>query len=335
MIIYAILCIIIFYITKSVIKNRIRLSRQVLIAQVEKRHEQKIYESRLNFFTNVAHEFFTPLTLIYTPAQHLLEQDGVDGSTKKYLQIIKNNAERMQKLISELMEFRKTKSSNMDLHPENVNVKSLMEYASNNYVDILKENKIDFKVETHDTSEIYSDRNALEKIIFNLLSNAFKYTPRYGYIHVEISQNEPDKTLYLLVRNSGKGLTEQQMAEIFDKYKIFDTPKLGNSVSNGIGLNLTKSLVELLGGQISVNSELGKSVEFSVVIPSLPSDHSLVVTDEKDSLQKEKNGQDHLSPCKDTVILIVEDEKNIRDLLKDVLFDYVIHEAKDLSLIHI
>ena len=60
-----------------------------------------------NFFTNVAHEFFTPLTLIYTPAQHLLEQDGVDGSTKKYLQIIKNNAERMQKLISELMEFRK------------------------------------------------------------------------------------------------------------------------------------------------------------------------------------------------------------------------------------
>lgn len=70
----------------------------------------------------------------------------------------------MQKLISELMEFRKTKSSNMDLHPENVDVKSLMEYASNNYVDILKENKIDFKVETHDTSEIYSDRNALEKL---------------------------------------------------------------------------------------------------------------------------------------------------------------------------
>lgn len=102
--------------------------------------------------------------MIYTPAQHLLEQDGLDGSTKKYLQIIKNNAERMQKLISELMEFRKTKSSNMDLHPENVNVKSLMEYASNNYVDILKENKIDFKVETHDTSEIYSDRNALEKL---------------------------------------------------------------------------------------------------------------------------------------------------------------------------
>src|SRR5699024_1766602 len=94
LIIYAILCVIIFYITRSAIKNRIRLSRQILIAQVEKRHERKIYESRLNFFTNVAHEFFTPLTLIYTPAQHLLEQNGLDSNTKKYLQIIKNNAER-------------------------------------------------------------------------------------------------------------------------------------------------------------------------------------------------------------------------------------------------
>lgn len=329
LIIYGILCIIIFYVTKSVVKNRIRMSRQILIAQIEKQHEKKIYESRLNFFTNVAHEFFTPLTLIYTPAQHLLEQHGLDEDAKKYLQIIKSNAERMQKLISELMEFRKTKSGNMDLQPENVNVKALMEYASNNYVDILKENKIDFKVETHDTSEIYSDRNALEKIIFNLLSNAFKYTPRNGYIHVEASQDETNGTLRLLVRNSGKGLTEQQMAEIFDKYKIFDIPKFGNSVSNGIGLNLTKSLTELLGGQIKVSSELGKYVEFSVVLPPLAVDSASVVVDEKDAGQKEENEQNNLKPRKDTVVLIVEDEKNIRNLLKDVLSDYTIREVKD------
>lgn len=329
LIIYAILCIIIFYVTKSVVKNRIRMSRQILIAQIEKQHEKKIYESRLNFFTNVAHEFFTPLTLIYTPAQHLLEQHGHDEDTKKYLQIIKSNAERMQKLISELMEFRKTKSGNMDLHPENVNVKALMEYASNNYVDILKENKIDFEVKTHDTAEIYSDRNALEKIIFNLLSNAFKYTPRNGYIYVEASQERADNALRLLVRNSGKGLTEQQMSEIFDKYKIFDTPKLGNSVSNGIGLNLTKSLTELLGGQIKVSSELGRYVEFSVVIPPLSSDNSFVIMDEKDASQKEETIQNGLKPRKDTVVLIVEDEKNIRNLLKDVLSDYTIHETKD------
>lgn len=226
-------------------KNRIRLSRQVLIARVEREHEQKNYEAKLNFFTNVAHEFFTPLTLIYTPAQHLLEQHGFDENTRKYLLIIKNNAERMQKLISELMEFRKA-SGNMNLRPKYIDVKTLVEYASDNYIDILRDNKIDFKIEMQNVAKIYSDSNALEKIIFNLLSNAFKYTPRNGYIKLKVLQDGPDSTLHLLIRNSGKGLTEQQMAEVFDKYKIFDIAKSGNSVSNGIGLNLTKNSLNYL-----------------------------------------------------------------------------------------
>lgn len=329
LLIYGILCIIIFYITKSAIKNRIRLSRQILIAQIEKQHEQKIYESKLSFFTNVAHEFFTPLTLIYTPAQHLLEQTDLDKDTKKYLLIIKNNAERMQKLISELMEFRKSKSGKMDLHPENIEVKSFIENASENYVDILKENKIDFKVDIHTTGEIYSDRNALEKIIFNLLSNAFKYTPSYGYIQVEAFQDSTDENkLRLTVRNSGKGLSAQQMTEVFNKFKIFDTPRLNNSVSNGIGLNLTKNLAELLGGEIIVNSELGRYVEFSVTIPSLSKENAPITVEEeviKEEECKEKKTELH----KETSLLIVEDEKNIRNLLRDILSDYSIQEVSD------
>ena len=140
----------------------------------------------------------------------------------------------MQKLISELMEFRKA-SGNMNLRPKYIDVKTLVEYASDNYIDILRDNKIDFKIEMQNVAKIYSDSNALEKIIFNLLSNAFKYTPRNGYIKLKVLQDGLDSTLHLLIRNSGKGLTEQQMAEVFDKYKIFDIAKSGNSVSNGIG----------------------------------------------------------------------------------------------------
>lgn len=328
-IIYGILCLILFGVTRSVIKNRIRLSRQILITQIEKQHERKFYESRLNFFTDVAHEFFTPLTLIYTPVQHLLEQTGLDKDTRKYLQIIKNNAERMQKLISELMEFRKTKSGNMDLHPENIEVRRFVESASDNYVDILKENKIDFKIDIHDTSEIFSDRNALEKILFNLLSNAFKYTPGSGYINLEAYQDAArDNRLHLIIRNSGKGLTAQQMAEIFDKYKIFDTPRLSNSVSNGIGLNLTKNITELLGGEITVKSELGKYVEFHVDIPSLSADSSPVIVDEE-ILQKGHNEEREQELCKKVNVLVVEDEKNIRSLLRDILPDYNIQEANN------
>ncbi|RHU22961.1 response regulator [Parabacteroides sp. TM07-1AC] len=329
LVVYGVLCLILFFITRSVIKNRIRLNRQVLIAQIEKQHEQKFYESRLNFFTNVAHEFFTPLTLIYTPVQYLLEQSGLDKETEKYLLIIKNNAERMQKLISELMEFRKTKSGNMDLHPENMEVESFIESVSGNYVDILKENKIDFKIDIHDTTQIYSDRNALEKIVFNLLSNAFKYTPGYGYIRLEAFQDATQNNrLHLIIRNSGKGLTEQQMAEIFDKFKIFDTPRLNNSVSNGIGLNLTKSLTELLGGEIKVNSELGKYVEFQVSIPSLSVDSSSIIIDEEVIQKEQKTGKEP-ELHKEVKVLIVEDEKNIRSLLKDILSDYTIREANN------
>ncbi|MBR8706284.1 hybrid sensor histidine kinase/response regulator transcription factor [Bacteroides pyogenes] len=328
-VVYGILCLLAFYIARSVVKNRIRLSRQILIARIERRHEQKIYESKLNFFTNVAHEFFTPLTLIYAPARHLLESKADDEGVGKYLRVIVNNAERMQKLIGELMEFRKTKPGKTDVNPEYVNVKILIEYISDNYIEILKENKIDFKVELGEVTEIYSDRSMLEKIMFNLLSNAFKYTPRNGYIHLWVSQDEAH-TLFFRIRNSGKGLTGQQMAEIFDKYKIFDTPKPDNSLSTGIGLNLTRNLTLLLGGGINVASEPGQFVEFSVAIPSLPVGEDTIAGEgEKLRTEGEREGTEEPKPRQDTVVLIVEDDEGIRGLLKDILSDYTVREVKD------
>lgn len=117
-IIYFILIAIAIYITQSVIKNRIRLNRQILLEHIEKQNQQRIHESKLNFFTNVAHEFFTPLTLIYGPAQHLLEKADLDSYTKRYIYIIKNNADRMQKLINELMEFRKAEAGHTAIYAE-------------------------------------------------------------------------------------------------------------------------------------------------------------------------------------------------------------------------
>ncbi len=181
---YLIIILIIAYVTQSVIRNRIRLSKQILLEHIEKQHQQKIHESRLNFFTNVAHEFFTPLTLIYGPAQYLLEKSGLDNSTKLYIEIIKNNADRMQKLINELMEFRKLESGHTPLHPESIDIKMMVDYISDNYTEISQKNKINFTISIKDTSTIITDRNSLEKILFNLISNAFKYTPAGGDIHI-------------------------------------------------------------------------------------------------------------------------------------------------------
>lgn len=327
--IYTALALIIGYVAISIIRNRMRLNRQLLLEHIEKQNQQKIYESRLNFFTNVAHEFFTPLTLIYGPAQHLLEQVQLDSYTKRYILIIKNNADRMQKLINELMEFRKLESGHTPLHPESIDISTLIDYVSDNYTEISQENKIDFRVDKNNISNIVSDRNSLEKIIFNLISNAFKYTPVGGYIRLDVSQSEENGELTLSVNNSGKGLTDRQMQEIFNRFRIFSTPQMQNSTSTGVGLNLTKSLVELLGGNITVDSKIDQYVEFKLNIPPLEQEAKLIATNEQEETSN-TNNDIKLIDKKDVSILIVEDEKNIRELLKDILSPYYeITEAKN------
>ena len=327
-IIYFILIAIAIYITQAVIKNRIRLNRQILLEHIEKQNQQRIHESKLNFFTNVAHEFFTPLTLIYGPAQHLLEKADLDSYTKRYIYIIKNNADRMQKLINELMEFRKAESGHTSIYAEKIDIQLLVDYVSDNYTEIAEDNKIDFSFKSKEVQSFTTDRNALEKIIFNLLSNAFKYTPSGGYICAEIRQNVTTGTLHFRIRNSGKGLTKKQMSEIFNRFKIFESSNLKHTGSTGVGLNLTKSLTELLGGEITIESTLGEYVEFNV---SLPPMH---VNSEKESQPTEEETEVSemlfIPKQKETTILIVEDEKNIRELLKDILLPYYqVREAAD------
>lgn len=319
---YLLAALLLFWVIRSVVRNRIKMSKQILIAQTEKRHEQKLYASKLNFFTNVAHEFFTPLTLIYTPTQHLLEQQDLSGETRKYLQVIANNAERMQQLIKELMAFNRSGAETPQLQPEYIDVNELIGSVADNYTDILNDNRIDFVVNIHGVEPFCSDRDTLEKIIFNLLSNAFKYTAPKGYIHVDVGQNAQNGRLLLVFRNSGSGLTDSQMTEIFNKYKVFDTMKQTDSVSNGIGLNLTKKLTEMLGGEISINSEPGKYVEFTVLIPPLDAGVPAVV----DSDKEESVGQEEKSAesFKDRIVLVVEEEVSIRNLLKDILQEYTV-----------
>lgn len=329
---YIFLFIAIVFVTYILVRNRIRLNRQLLLEQVEKENQKKIHESKLDFFTNVAHEFFTPLTLIYGPAQHLLDQSNLDNYTKRYVQVIKNNAERMQKLISELMDFRKVESGHTALHAEKIDIQLLISYITDNYIDISEETKIKLTISTENISYFTTDRNSLEKIIFNLISNAFKYTPNGGYIDIHINQNVTDRFEFR-IRNSGKGLTQLQIEQIFNKFKIFGNTQIANTKSTGIGLSLVKSLTELLGGTIEVSSKIKEYVEFCVNLHSLNSSKT-----ETESISDQIVGEENLGDMsyldfedqKHINILIVEDEKDIRELLKDILEPhYTITEATD------
>lgn len=326
---YLLILSIIGIIASFIIRNRIRMSRKLFLADIDKKQDQKIYESKLTFFTNVAHEFSIPLTLIYTPAQYLSEMGGLDNEIKKYVDVIKDNAERMQKLMQELIEFKKSKSSYEPLCPEKIDTKEHILSIIKNYETIQHSNKIEFKYNSQNLSTIISDKSVLSKIVFNLISNAFQHTPQGGYIKMDFYQEESkNSSLHFIVRHSGRGMTEEQINNIFNEYKIFDQVASGNmQVSNGIGINLTKKLIEYLDGSIKIKSQLGEYIEFVVTIPPLDITREDVIKLEpsKGKMQTSENiSREKRHP--ETLIYIIEDEQNLRNLLSNILYDYTIFD---------
>lgn len=324
---YFLLAMFVAYVVYSIIRNRIRMSRQLLLEHVEKAQQKKMHESQLNFFENIAHEFFTPLTLIYGPAQQLLERGELDNYAKKYVLLIKNNAERMQQLLNKLMEFRKADKGYTILHAEIVNLNSMLNSIIDNFMLLAGENHIQLSVRIEAIDSFNTDRNVLEKIFFNLISNAFKYTPANGYIKIYL-ESQADGTVQFRVRNSGKGLTEEQCAEAFNRFRIFEHTNQKHAISTGIGLNLTKELSDLLGGKISVGSQLNEYVEFKVVLPQLPMPEK---QPEEDSIKDVTlNLPVSLYVHQKFTVLVVEDDYNIRDLLLDILSSkYTVLTAND------
>lgn len=324
---YFLLAMFVAYVVYSIIRNRIRMSRQLLLEHVEKAQQKKMHESQLNFFENIAHEFFTPLTLIYGPAQQLLERGELDNYAKKYVLLIKNNAERMQQLLNELMAFRKADKGYTVLHAETLNLNSMLNSIIDNFMLLAGENHIQLSVRIDAIDSFNTDRNVLEKIFFNLISNAFKYTPANGYIQIYL-ERQADDTVQFRVRNSGKGLTEEQCADAFNRFQIFEHTNQKHAISTGIGLNLTKELSDLLGGKISVESQLNEYVEFKVVLPQLPMPEK---QPEEDSIKDVTRSLPvSLYMHQKFTVLVVEDDYNIRDLLLDILSSkYTVLTAND------
>lgn len=316
-VIYILMVVGLLYLVYNIIIYRIKLKQKLLLEHIEKKNQEEIHKSRISFFTSVAHEFFTPLSLIYGPAQYLLDKN-LGPEAKRYVNIIKNNANRLQKLISELMEFQKVESKFVPLKPEKFNIRSLVTGIFENYSEIKENNKIDFKYTFSNVSEFTTERNYLERIFFNLISNAFKYTPLFGYVNVDVSQI--DNNLYVSIKNSGNGLTQIQIDNLFSQFKVFNqssTPNVPNTESTGLGLFVTKNLIELLGGTITVSSELGKFVCFELSIPEMNQNEGLFQSTSDDEL--------HISNRilnKNKTVLVVEDDKSIRELLSDILTPY-------------
>lgn len=326
------------YTINQVARIRTRRKQEMELEILNKEHENETYEAKLRFFTNIAHEFGTPLTLISGAGERLMDSGQLSSKPARYVNIIKDNADRMLRLIKELMDFRKVDTGNYPLTYSRFDIAKMTRDIALGYSGQGETDKISIELEVPEEEvQIISDYGAVEKILHNLVSNAYKYTPEQGKIKVSLVPSG-DSSVKLTVTNSGKGIKPEDLPKVFDRFVVLENleseAREGRIERNGIGLALVSSLVNTLGGEINVSSERKKFTEFTVTIPS--ADDQAINVDEK-ALTPELYGigndeGDVIYPDvkSSSKILIVDDEKAIRDLVSDILGDrYEVLQASD------
>lgn len=319
----------------KIVRNKIRTRRLLLIAEMNKIQDKKIYESKFAFFTNVAHELFTPLTLIYAPAQYLSEIDNMDENLRKYAIIIKDNAAKMQKLVQNIIEFRKDKWSREPLCPEKIVVEDFMRSITQGYEGIGTKEKMNLIVNLHDTGMIKSDRSVLGKIIFELLTYAFCHIAPKDAITLDCDQEDGDySALNFLIRYKDEDISSQRLKDSFNIYSIFDGSRADDKhLNNGLSRNLIKKMVEYLEGTIEANADYNKNVEIHVRIPSLDlSRKGMIMIYHNQEPDQAGISEERDKLHGETSVLIVSDEPDIANLLGNILCDYTLTGFDETSV---
>lgn len=254
-----------------------------------KRLNEEVLElthSRLVFFTNISHELRTPLTLIADPVEMLLEDSGIKGKSRELLKMVQRNALALQQLVSNILDFRKIQNGKMELKLYRFDIVKTLTMWVGDFQLTAERKQIRLHLDVDNlkgSHEMIADQEKISRIVFNLLSNALKYTPAGGEIFVSLK--DEGANLRLDVRDTGKGISQDEADKIFERF--FQAK--GAASGTGIGLALVKSFVELHHGEARVESELGKGSDFIVVIPREQEGDSQVIHNDADIVDNSAN----------------------------------------------
>ena len=326
---------------------------------VERDKKEQIHEAQLRFFTNISHDFRTPLSLILAAVDKLRRE----GLKEYYYRILNSNAQRLLNLVNELMDFRTIENGMMKLELEPIHFNQMVENFGNDFIDYAKQQGIDFRIvlDKDFPAIVYADKHVVEKIVMNLLNNAFKYTREQGSIRLEtrgcgqpfVSQHtasftvgeSPENAFTLIVSDTGVGISCKSISNVFERFYKVNTVNADSHLGTGIGLALVKSLVLLHKGSITIYSERDQGTDMVVRLPmdtslfsasdfkqteiEAPETPTETVTTETDSSPyPPKKGQ---LPDKDRKkILLAEDNADLRALIAEALSeDFLITQVSD------
>jgi signal transduction histidine kinase/ligand-binding sensor domain-containing protein/DNA-binding response OmpR family regulator len=340
---YAVIVIVILYFIVRYYIRRQQLLHSLELKQVQTEKLEELDRMKSRFFANISHEFRTPLTLILGPLQGLLSKTP-DKEMKSELTLMQRNALRLQTLINQLLSLSRLKSGKMKLQTREENIVTLIRQYIQSFESYAKQKKIDLIFEA-DEEEImlYVDKEKIEKILYNLLSNAFKFTPGGGSVSIQVGQldnwtvgqngriekeklsnwptgqlpNLPANCTVISITDTGSGIAPDHLAHIFDRFYQADDSYSRDQEGSGIGLALAKELVELHHGKILVKSEVGRGTTFRIYLP-----HG------NEHLKEEELEESHQS----SVVSLSRRAKRIRDRQSE--FSNLENDEMKSSIIH-
>lgn len=277
---------------------------------------------KLQFFTDVSHELRTPLTLIAAPLDNVLENGRLEEKDKEQLEVVRTNANRMLRLMNQILDFRKIQNNKMRLRVERTRLGEFVSSCSSNFLKIAENREVKFSIsDTTNGATFWVDRDKIDTVIFNLLSNSFKFTPSGKSVSVSISLDNGD--CLIRVADEGCGMPKNKIPVIFERFTTLQAYSLTKQAGTGIGLSLVKEIVDMHKASISVDSELNVGSVFEVRIkPGTDhfDDHSdiIICDDESPANVRAEVEGGVVSPTQLT-LLVVEDNDQLREFLVSVL----------------
>lgn len=344
-ILYVVAFLLILFFIQLVILNRIKLLNDLKLEKLKIQNVQESNLMKLRFFTNISHEFRTPLTLIKAPLEKLLDKGNeMNVEDRKYhYQLILNSTQKMQSMVNQLMDYRKLEAGSLVLEPSMGDLVAFCRTVFDNFNYLAQQKQIKYTFNSATKKLFFAfDQDKLDKVLSNILSNAFKNTPDGGLIHFSLKLLNADegstslKNVSLSIKDNGRGIAASDLPHIFERFYMVSGTEVGKVQGTGIGLALAKELVELHGGTLLANSEPGKGAEFVVTIPFKEDELNYQSRHEEAMLKQLKpdivstTSEVDTEQRKRARVLVVEDDEELAGFIAHELSDqYEVLMAKN------
>ena len=326
--ILGIILLLLLLLARAIIISRIKQQNQIEFQRREVKRIEELNNMKLRFFTDISHEFKTPLTLIASPVEKLYKYAQISDEFGYLISIAFKNVKRMMRLVDQLMTFRRIDQNSIKVSVSEYDMAQVLKEISDDFSELAVDRQIKLKFHSQNISseKQWFDKAFLDKIVFNILSNAFKYTPKGGEISIYLTLE--NDYAHISINDTGVGIAPEKIHRIFDRFYTEDTHQNKSNSGAGVGLSLTKSLVEAHRGNISVESTLGKGSTFKVVLPihrHFFSDSEIGFNEPLLQVEHLSKSNNHVpkiqmpvvsdSSSNEKIILVVEDNEDMRNYL--------------------